>query len=60
MGKTKKIKWQMKIMDDEAKRNAPRPVALLYYFTLKQHPVSVDLINDTQKEWPEYFEPLRD
>tara|TARA_R100001530_G_C4311357_1_gene153112 strand:- start:1179 stop:1367 length:189 start_codon:yes stop_codon:yes gene_type:complete len=46
------IKWV-----EKANRNAlPPEVKILFYLTLKEHPVSINLIEETRKKYPDYFE----
>jgi len=48
--------YQIKFVEKEQRQNLPEAVKVIFYFTLKEHPISIKLIESTRVKYPEYFE----
>jgi hypothetical protein len=48
--------YQIKWVDKHQRADLPEEVRVLFFFTIKEHPVSVALIEKTRQKYPEYFE----
>lgn len=52
------IEYQIKPVEKWERGNLPPEIKLIYFWTLKQYPISIKLIEEARKKYPEYFVPV--